>query len=180
MQMVRRLLTLAVVASSLLVSGASMAAAAEPNAIPPPVVTVDRGTIFAGESVIVSGRSFVRGEIVDVVPSFQGTALGQRGRSARGGFVAGLRVQTVADANGSFPVAILLDRVGQYIITATGLTTGRTGSVTVRVLANNALPVTGNDSSNLAIPLVGSAVAAAGIVVVVLARSRRRPSKVKS
>jgi LPXTG-motif cell wall-anchored protein len=87
---VRRLLTLAVVASGLLVSGASMAAAAEPNAIPPPVVTF------------------------------------------------------------------------------------------VRVLPNNALPVTGNDSSNLGILLVGSAVAAAGIVVFVLARSRRRPSKFDS
>src|SRR3982074_2702036 len=111
MQIVWRLLTLAVVASGLLVSGASMAAAAEPNAIPPPVVAVDRGTIFAGESVIVSGKNFGRGEIVDVVPSFQGAALGQIGWSARGVFVAVLRVQTVADANGSFSVAAQLNRV---------------------------------------------------------------------
>jgi LPXTG-motif cell wall-anchored protein len=157
-----------------------MAAAAEPNAIPPPVVTVDRGTIFAGESVIVSGKNFGRGEIVDVVPSFQGTALGQLARSARGGFVAALRVQTVADANGGFSVAVQLNSVGRYLISATGLMTGRTGSVTVRVLPNSVLPVTGNDSSNLGILLVGSAVAAAGIVVLVLARSRRRRSKFDS
>jgi LPXTG-motif cell wall-anchored protein len=77
-------------------------------------------------------------------------------------------------------VAVQLNRVGRYVITATGLTTGRTGSVTVRVLPNNVLPVTGNDSSNLGILLVGSAVAAAGIVVLVLARSRRRRSKFDS
>ncbi|MDT5024878.1 MAG: hypothetical protein QOE61_1304 [Micromonosporaceae bacterium] len=79
MRIVRRLLTVAVVASGLLVSGASMAAAAEPDAIPPPAVTVDRGTIFAGESVIVSGKNFGRGEIVDVVPPFKAPRSGNSG-----------------------------------------------------------------------------------------------------
>jgi hypothetical protein len=52
--------------------------------------------------------------------------------------------------------------------------------VTVRVLSDNGLPVTGNGGSYLGILLVGSAVAAAGIVIVVLARTRRRPSKLDS
>jgi hypothetical protein len=60
-------------------------------------------------------------------------------------------VQTVADANGSFSEDVQLNRVGRYIITATDLTTGRSGSVMVRVLPKDELPVTGNDSSNLGI-----------------------------
>ncbi|MDT5024879.1 MAG: hypothetical protein QOE61_1305, partial [Micromonosporaceae bacterium] len=38
-------------------------------------------------------------------------------------------MQTVADANGSFSEDVQLNRVGRYIITATDLTTGRSGSV---------------------------------------------------
>src|SRR5258708_37681761 len=84
MRIVRRLLTLAVAASGLLVSGACLAAAAEPYPIPPPVVTVDRGTIIEGESVTVTGFNFGPGETVDHLDAFQGSAIGQLGRSARG------------------------------------------------------------------------------------------------
>jgi hypothetical protein len=100
MRIVRRLLTLAVAASGLLVSGASLAAAAEPYPIPPPVVTVDRGTIIEGESVIVSGSNFGPGETVDNVAVLQSGAIGQLGRSARGVLVAARHVRAVADANG--------------------------------------------------------------------------------
>lgn len=181
MRIVRRLLTLAVAASGLLVSGASLAAAAEPYPVPPPAVAVNTPTIVVGDSVIVTGSNFGPGETVDVVPSFQGAALGQFGRSAHGGLVAAAMATTVADGAGNFSITLQLDQVGRYIITATGLTTGRVGSVTVRVLPlGSALPVTGNDGSYLGILLAGSAVAAAGVVIVVLARSRRRPTKLDS
>ena len=289
MRIVRRLLTVAVAASGLLVAGAGMAAAVQPYPIPPPAVTVNTGVIVEGDSVIVSGVNFGPGETVEVDPVFQGAAYGQLGRSAGRALVAAVPVQTVADANGSFSTPVQLERVGQYIITATGLTTGRSGSVTVRVLPkgttpgatvvvninktiivrgdiivvsgcnfepgesvkvrsaerggpsgqlgrsapsglkladdgdsvadnigcfsfnvhpdkagkhryeatgdksgrsgsadvevldeHSQLPVTGNNGSNLGILLVGSAAAATGIVLLVLVRSRRRPTKMDS
>jgi hypothetical protein len=178
---VRRLLTLAVVASGLLVSAASTAAAAEPYPPPAPTVTVDRATIIVGDSVVVTGRNFGPGETVDVVPSFQGTAIGQLGRSARGGLFAMAPATVPADGDGHFSVTIQLDQVGRYVITATGRTTARTGSVTVRVLPEGSeLPVTGNGGSYLGILLAGSAVVVIGIVLLMVARSRRRPSKLDS
>jgi hypothetical protein len=181
MRSVRRLLTLAVAISGLLVSGASLAAAAEPYPVPPPVVTVDRATIIVGENVVVTGRNFGPGEIVDAIPNFQGAAMGQLGRSARGGLLVGKAASVTADGNGSFSVTIRLDQVGRYVITSTGRVTARAGSVTVRVLPEGSeLPVTGNNGSYLGIVLVGSAVLIAGASLMVFARMRRRSSKIES
>jgi len=296
MRIARRLLTLALAASGLLIAGASTAAAkvpSQPYPIPPPLVTVDRATVVVGESVVVTGLNFGPGEPVDVASALQ-TATGQLGNSARRGLVAvPPLLSSIADDNGTFSVRVVLDEVGLFIHTATGRTTGRSGSVTVRVLptstppptvpptpvvininktivvkgdiiivtgcnfqpgesvnvvsalegisggragrsartgpalkedgttvadnigcfsfnvrpdkagkhrvdavgektgrhgtkdvevvdASAALPVTGNGGSTMAVLLIGSAVAAMGIVLLVLARSRRRPTKMDS
>ncbi len=181
MRCVRRLLTLAVAVCALLVSGAGLAQAAEPYPIPPPVVTVDRATIIVGESVVVSGSNFGASEIIDVIDNFQGAAMGQLGRSARGGLLAGKDVTVTADDTGHFSVTVRLDRVGTHVLVATGRTTGRTGSVTVKVLPEGSqLPTTGNDGSYLGIILIGSAIVLAGASLLVFARVRRRTSKVES
>jgi LPXTG-motif cell wall-anchored protein len=294
MRIARRLLTLALAASGLLIAGASTAAAkapSQPYPIPPPVVTVDSATVVVGESIAITGQNFGPREPVDVTSALQ-TATGQLGNSARRGLVAvPPLLSTIADDNGAFSVRIVLDEVGLFIHTATGRTTGRSGSVTVRVLptspptgpptpvvininktiivkgdiiivtgcnfqpgesvnvvsalegisggragrsasrglalkedgttvadnigcfsfnvrpdkagkhrvdavgektgrrgtkdvevvdASAALPVTGNDGSNMTVLLIGSAVAAMGIVLLVLARSRRRSAKMDS
>jgi LPXTG-motif cell wall-anchored protein len=294
MRIARRLLTLALAASGLLIAGASTAAAkvpSQPYPIPPPVVTIDRATVVVGESVVITGQNFGPREAVDIASALQ-AATGQLGNSARRGMVAVPPLtSTIADDNGTFSVRMVLDEVGLFIHTATGRTTGRSGSVTVRVLptspptgpptpvvininktiivkgdiiivtgcnfqpgesvnvvsalegisggragrsasrglalkedgttvadnigcfsfnvrpdkagkhrvdavgektgrrgtkdvevvdASAALPVTGNDGSNMTVLLIGSAVAAMGIVLLVLARSRRRSAKMDS
>ena len=69
----------------------------------------------------------------------------------------------------------MLDEVGLAVITATGLTSGVTNSITVRILPAGArLPVTGQSGTALRVALIGSAIAAAGVVLLVLVRSRRR------
>jgi hypothetical protein len=64
----------------------------------------------------------------------------------------------------------------QQTVTAdgTGAPSGLSASASVRVLAAGAaMPVTG-DSTFLSLALIGSAVIATGVIIAVLARSRRR------
>jgi len=155
-----------------------MAVAAEPYPPPAAVVTVNTGTIIVGDSAIITGNNFGPGETIDIVPTFQGTAIGQLGRSARRGFIKAAPAVVTGDGNGHFSVSVQLDQVGRYVISATGRATGRTGSVTVRVLSEGStLPTTGNGGSYLGILLTGAAVLVLGIALLVVARSRRRASK---
>jgi hypothetical protein len=86
-----------------------------------------------------------------------------------------LRQQTVrADGTGAFSTSVTLTQVGVATITATGAPSGLSASASVRVLAAGAaMPVTG-DSTFLSLALIGSALIATGVIIAVLARSRRR------
>ena len=64
---------------------------------------------------------------------------------------------------------------GLATITAVGDPSGRTASTTVRVLpVGKGLPVTGTSTNYAGLALAGSAVAAIGVLLMVLARSRRQ------
>jgi LPXTG-motif cell wall-anchored protein len=181
MRTVRRLLTLAIAVSGLLVSGASLAAAAEPYPIPTPTLTVNQATVIVGTTVTLTGTNFGPDEDVDIVQTLQGAAFGRLGRSARLAAAPGDPVATPhTDVTGAFKVRIKLTVEGRWLHTATGRESGLTGSTTVRVLPQGSeLPNTGTDGSNyLGIVLIGSGVLIAGITLLVFTRMRRRTSKI--
>jgi hypothetical protein len=161
------------------VAGPAAAFAAEPYPVVAPTLTVSAGTTAVGDSITLNGTGFGPTETVDIGVTTQPTAIGQLGRSARGAYS---RVAQTATTNseGAFSTTITFTQAGTAIITATGLTSGLSASTSVLVLpAGSALPVTGSDGSYLWLLLIGSGLAAAGVVVTVLARSRRRPVKIE-
>lgn len=144
-----------------------------------PQLTVEFSTVNVGDSDRVFGSGFAPDEpvVIDVVYA---AAI----RPAGGTLVpvayrvpdraAAPVANVVADGTGAFTVSLVLDQVGLATITATGPTSG-SATATVRILAAGAsLPVTGQSGSALRIGLIGSAVAAFGVVLLVLVRSRRR------
>jgi hypothetical protein len=179
MRTVRRLLTLAIAVSGLLVSGASLAAA-ETYPIPQPTLTVDQATVIVGTTVTLTGANFGPGEDVDIVQNLQGAASGQLGRSAHMAAAADPVATPHTDTTGGFTVRIKLTVEGRWLHSATGRVSGLTGSTVVRVLpVGSELPNTGTNGSNyLGIVLIGSGVLIAGITLLVFTRMRRRTSKI--
>jgi hypothetical protein len=180
MRTVRILASLAVAALGLLVL--PTAATAEPYPIGTPLLTVDRPTIIVGETVTVFGSGYGANDTVTVT-TVTNTALRPAGSAmVPVAYEAAQRraaVVVIADANGDFSVQLTLDQIGNVVITASGLPSGSVASVTVRVLPRG-LPVTGQNGGPLRIALIGSAVAAVGVVLVVLVRSRRRRAGIHS
>jgi LPXTG-motif cell wall-anchored protein len=156
---------------------AATAAAAQPYPIVAPNLTVSPTTVTVGGTVTVSGTGFEPNESVDVTVTYRAAALGHIGRAAHAGLPMARAVVVTADASGNFTTDVTLTQVGTAVITATGLTSGASASATVTVLAGGeALPITGDNGTTLLILLIGSAVLASGLVLVVLTRSRRKPS----
>ena len=176
MRTVRFLVPLAVAALGLL--ALPSVATADPYPLGSPQLVADPSTITVGSTVHVSGSGFGAVENVNVDHVFTnavGPAAGTLVPVAYTGVSRRAQVVVTTDANGNFEVDLALDQVGLAVITATGLTSGVSASVTVRILAAGArLPVTGQSGTALRIGLIGSAVAAAGVVLLVLVRSRRR------
>jgi LPXTG-motif cell wall-anchored protein len=172
MRIVRRLCALALVAGGLLLP--SGVAAAEPYPIVPPQLSVSAATVVVGSTVTVTGVGYQPNETVSIDSTVQATAIGRLGRVAAAPVDLPTRRATtvVADDDGAFTVPLTVDRVGIWTITGTGLSSGLSASANVTVVAH-ALPVTGDDGTNLWLLLIGSAVAALGVVLVVLVRSRR-------
>lgn len=153
------------------------AASADPYPIISPLLSVSAGTVVVGSDVTVTGTGYGPDENVNVTTVVQTTAIGRLGEAAGVHQAAARRATAVTDGAGSFSITLRLDEVGLVIITGTGLTSGASASATVRVVPEGGvLPVTGDDGRNLWLFLIGAAVVASGVVLVVLTRSRR-PSR---
>jgi hypothetical protein len=162
-------------------AGPAAAAAAQPYPIVSPNLTATPTTVTVGGSVTVTGTGYEPNETVNLTVEYRTTAMGQLGRAVPARFARVVApVSVTADATGSFTLSGLeLTQVGTAIITGTGASSGASASATVTVLpAGSVLPITGQNSTWLTILLVGSAMAAVGVIFVVLARSRRRPTGV--
>src|SRR4051812_695748 len=135
--MVRKMLgVLAVAIAGLLAFGGASPAAAVPVYPPPPqvIVNVNITIIFIinGGTVIFSGSGFDGTEGVNITINYGGPS-GLRNSPALAEATA-KRDQTAAtDANGNFSTQVQLTQVGTATLTATGLSSGRTGSLTVQV-----------------------------------------------
>jgi hypothetical protein len=158
----------------------------------PPVLaslTVNRPTIFLGETVILTGRNFGPNETVDIVVSVSPLAAPAAGTARRsdGSTVAMAPVAFQASAPLSFTARTNSDGVftrrykpsvtGLLTFTATGRESGRTASTQLRVLPNKKpnLPVTG---SSLDTPMkVGGGLVAAGAVLLLGTLAWRRRNR---
>jgi LPXTG-motif cell wall-anchored protein len=172
----RFLVPLAAAAFLALVAPAT--ASAQPYPAGTPNLTASPGTVTVGGTVTVTGSGFAPGDTVTLTVTYTPTALGPRGAGAMVpvAYEIPLRLaqQVVTpDANGDFTTTETLTQVGTATITATSVS-GLTASTSVLVLAGAALPTTGASTNYLLVALVGSAVIAAGVLFLVLARSRRR------
>jgi len=147
-------------------------------------VVVLGGSGFVGRAVVAelqsrgvavrSGTNFGSGDVVTIEVTYQ-VAMRRLGLAVPADYVQRRQQTVVADANGAFTTNVTLTQVGLATVTATGAPSGLTASATVRVLAAGAaMPVTGDDANYLGLALIGSAVVAAGVIIAVIARSRRR------
>ncbi|WP_431729354.1 hypothetical protein [Verrucosispora sp. TAA-831] len=157
----------------------------------PPVLaslTVNRPTIFLGETVVLTGRNFGPNETVDITVTTQPLAAPAAGTARRsdGSTVAMAPVAFQAsapltftartNARGEFSRRYTPSVTGLLTFTAVGRESGRTASTELRVLhkKKHHLPVTGSNTST---PMkVGGGLVAAGAVMLlgtVLWRRRR-------
>lgn len=175
MRVVRTLVPL--ILAALAVGLPATAAVADEYPPPPPALVATPGAVIAGSTTTVTGTGFGPNDLVTLTITYQVNAAPAPDGAAYVpvGYSAAARQQVQADANGSFTTVVRLTTPGLAIITATGSPSGRTASTTVRVLpVGGALPVTGSSTNYAGLALAGSAVAAAGALLVVLARSRRQ------
>jgi len=164
-------------AAALLALVAPAPAHAVPYPAGTPNLTASPGTVTVGGTVTVTGSGFAPGDPVTISVTYTPTALGPRGAGAMVPVAYEIPLQlaqvvVTPDANGDFTATETLTQVGTATITATSAS-GLTASTSVLVLAA-ALPTTGSSTNYLLVALVGSAVVAAGVLFLVLARSRRR------
>jgi LPXTG-motif cell wall-anchored protein len=185
-------------AGSIAMVGAVPAMAVTPYPAPSEQGTVTDGTPAPGETFTFSGAGFTPGEAITVSVTSPGAPQAIGGGSGGGGGVSmavprkinlpmGTQTfSTTADANGKFALPLTISEAGTYTLTATGLTSGKTVTATVKVsgaavgtsLANTGggtgLANTGADASLVLWTLVGGGALAAGITSVVVVRRRAK------
>lgn len=176
MRTVRYLIPLVVAAIGLL--SVQSLAHAVPYPAGSPQLVATPSTITVGASTHLIGSGYGVQENVNIGHVFTNAVRQDAGTLvpvAYTGVSRRAQVVVTTNANGDFELDLQLNQVGLALITATGLSSGVNASVTVRVLpVRAALPVTGPSGTALGFALIGSAVLAAGIVLLVLVRSRRR------
>lgn len=153
------------------------AASADEYPPPPPALSATPGTVIAGSTVTVTGINFGPNDLVTLTVSTNTNAAPAPADAVYVpvAYSAAAQVTVQADANGSFTTFLTLHTPGLATITAVGDPSGRTASTTVRVLpVGKGLPVTGTSTNYAGLALAGSAVAAIGVLLMVLARSRRQ------
>jgi LPXTG-motif cell wall-anchored protein len=160
------------------------AAAASAEEYPPttPSLTAIPGTIIAGDTTTVVGRNYGPNDLVTLAVTTNTNAL-KPGETVLVPVAYSAARQTVvqADVNGSFSAVLTLTTPGLATIVGNGSPSGRSASTTVRVLpVGAALPTTGGDTNYLTVALIGSAIAAAGVLLVVMTRTRRLRLRQKS
>ncbi|CCH18787.1 hypothetical protein [Micromonospora lupini] len=162
----------------------------QPPPYPPTAasLTVNRPTIYLGETVILTGTGFGPNETVDItvtVAPFAAPAGGQApARRSDGTTVAmapvafqasaPLHFTAFTNAQGSFTKSYKPSVTGHLTFTATGRESGRTATAELRVLhKKQPLPVTG-DSIGTPIKLGGGLVGAGAIMLLLTLAWRRR------
>ncbi|TNH25272.1 hypothetical protein FHG89_23475 [Micromonospora orduensis] len=154
----------------------------------PPSLTVNRPTIFLGETVVLTGTGFGPNEIVDIsvtVTPLAAPAAGQApARRSDGTTVAmapvayqasaPLNFTAFTDAQGRFTKSYRPSVTGLLTHAATGRESGRTASTELRVLhKKQPLPVTG-DSIGTPMKLGGGLVGAGALMLLLTLAWRRR------
>ncbi|KAB1932312.1 hypothetical protein F8271_25425 [Micromonospora sp. ALFpr18c] len=162
----------------------------QPPPYPPAAasLTVNRPTIFLGETVVLTGTGFGPNETVDIVVSVTPLAAPAAGqapaRRSDGTTVAmapvayqasaPLSFTAFTDAQGRFTKSYKPSATGLLTFTATGRESGRTASTELRVLhKKQPLPVTG-DSIGTPMKLGGGLVGAGAIMLLLTLAWRRR------
>ncbi|MEU7803616.1 hypothetical protein AB0J14_32035 [Micromonospora arborensis] len=153
-----------------------------------PSLTVNRPTIYIGETVILTGTGFGPNETVDIVVTvapFAAPAGGQApARRSDGSTVAmapvayqasaPLSFTAYTDGQGRFTKSYKPSVTGLLTFTATGRESGRTASTELRVLhKKQPLPVTG-DSIGTPMKLGGGLVGAGAVMLLLTLAWRRR------
>lgn len=183
-------------AGSIAMVGAVPAMATNTYPAPATQGTVSDGTVAPGESFTFSGAGFTAGESITVTVTLTGAP-----QASSGGFGGGVSMavptkinlplatqtfSTTADASGNFAFPVSISATGTYTLTATGLTSGKSVTSTVKVSGaavgtslattgnGTALANTGADTSLLLWSLVGGGALAAGITSVVVVRRRAK------
>ncbi|MGQ5261708.1 hypothetical protein ACTWLT_13185 [Micromonospora sp. ZYX-F-536] len=154
----------------------------------PPSLTVNRPTIFLGETVVLTGTNFGPNETVDITVSVTPLAAPAAGqvpaRRSDGSTVAMAPVAYQASAplsftartnsQGRFTKSYRPSVTGLLTFTATGRESGRTATAELRVLhKKQPLPVTG-DSLGTPMKLGGGLVGAGAIMLLLTLAWRRR------
>lgn len=125
---------------------------------PAPAVAVSDGTVTPGETITFSGTGFTPGETVEITVSNEGQGTGSGSGAGRPGASVGtivlpMEVKTstvVADASGKFSTQVTLNETGTYTLTAKGLTSGKTQTTVVTVVASQAAAGSSATPDNLA------------------------------
>ncbi|MET7377007.1 hypothetical protein [Micromonospora arida] len=162
----------------------------QPPPYPPTVasLTVNRPTIYLGETVVLTGTNFGPNETVDITVTVTPLAAPAGGaapaRRSDGSTVAmapvayqasaPLHFTAYTDAQGRFTKSYRPSVTGLLTFTATGRESGRTASTELRVLhKKQPLPVTG-DSLGTPMKLGGGLVGAGAIMLLLTLAWRRR------
>lgn len=181
-------------AGAFVIAGTPAQAQPQPPYPPtPPALTVSDATVEVGQTFTVFGSGFGGNESVRLDFATSPLAAPVRGvqpqRRDSGGVgamfqataqgpvhVNPTRITVRADTAGSFAVRVRFTRQLTVVITATGLTTGRTASTTVEVFRPQpGLPVTGSDSGPRI--TVGVLLLIGGVLMVLTAVAWRRKSR---
>ncbi|MFF0119531.1 hypothetical protein ACFYP0_01825 [Micromonospora arida] len=159
-----------------------------PYAPQPPALTVNRPTIYLGETVVLTGTGFGPNETVDhtvtVTPLAAPAGGAAPARRSDGSTVAmapvayqasaPLNFTAFTDAQGRFTKSYKPSVTGLLTFTATGRESGRTASAELRVLPKKQpLPVTG-DSLGTPMKLGGGLVGAGAVMLLLTLAWRRR------
>nr|WTA70759.1 hypothetical protein OHB51_17065 [Micromonospora sp. NBC_00855] len=162
----------------------------QPPPYPPTAasLTVNRPTIFLGETVVLTGTNFGPNETVDITVTVTPQAAPARGaapaRRSDGSTVAmapvayqasaPLHFTAYTDGQGRFTKSYKPSVTGLLTFTATGRESGRTASTELRVLhKKQPLPVTG-DSLGTPMKLGGGLVGAGAVMLLLTLAWRRR------
>lgn len=110
---------------------------------PAPAVSVSDGTLAPGETFTFSGTGFTPGETIQITISNEKVTAAGGGNGGGRGTSVSLAIRpaavttatAVADSTGKFSIPVTLDEAGVYTLTAKGLTSGKTESAVVTVVA---------------------------------------------
>ena len=149
--MMRKMLTVLAAAFVGLFALGGVSNAAPVAAYPPPpitvIVNVNISIVINGDVIIFTGSGFDPGELISILTSFSAPS-GLRSSSALTDLAAAQKQTTTADSSGAFSADVQLNQVGTATITATGVSSGKTASAVVTVLAAGSTIPAGTSGSS--------------------------------